>query len=335
MKNLAVVILNYNGRTLLERFLPSVTAHSEQADIVVVDNNSSDESISFIKENYPSIQVVALDKNLGYAGGYNLGLSFLDYNYYVLLNSDVEVTPNWLAPQLKWAEEHPDLGCIQPKILDLNNRSKFEYAGAAGGYIDKDMFPLCRGRLLNVCENDTGQYDTPEEVFWASGAALFISQERFNEVEGFDEDFFAHMEEIDLCWRLQNLGYINYCLPESSVFHLGGGTLSAHSSQKTYLNFRNNLYIITKNYQGLIFFKIFYRMALDGIAAWRFLFRGEVPNFIAVAKAHFSFYLNLPKMLKKRKKHLPKHKIKLKGKINKSLIFNFFIKKNTTFRELI
>lgn len=327
--------MNFNGRKLLEKFLPSVTAYSDQADIVVIDNNSSDDSILFIETNYKSIQIVQLDTNLGYAGGYNQGLSFLNYKFYVLLNSDVEVTPNWLNPLIDWQTKHPNFGCIQPKILDLNQRNQFEYAGAAGGFMDKDMFPLCRGRILNMCEKDKGQYDLPMEVFWASGAALFISKKKFDLVNGFDEDFFAHMEEIDLCWRLQNLGYSNYCVPQSKVYHLGGGTLSAHSSQKTYLNFRNNLYIIVKNYQGFLLFKVFYRMILDGIAAWRFFFRGEFSNFIAVGKAHYSFYMNLPKMLHKRKKHLPTNTIELSGKINKSLIFNFFIKKINTFQELI
>jgi len=176
LKEIAVVILNYNGRNLLEKFLPSVTSFSPQADVVVVDNNSSDESIPFLKKEYPEIQIIKLDKNLGYAGGYNQGLSFLNYNYYVLLNSDVEVTPNWLTPFIEWRNTHQNFGCIQPKILDLNNKDQFEYAGAAGGFIDKDMFPLCRGRILNQCEKDVGQYDTPTEVFWASGAALFISK---------------------------------------------------------------------------------------------------------------------------------------------------------------
>jgi len=205
LKEIAVVILNYNGRKLLEKFLPSVTEHSHQADIVVIDNNSADESVPFLKEKYPQIQIILLDKNLGYAGGYNKGLSFLDYKYFLLLNSDVETSPNWLTPLLNWAKKNETVGCIQPKILDFNTKNRFEYAGASGGFIDKDMFPFCRGRILNICEEDNGQYDEISEVFWASGASLFISQERFIEAGGFDEDFFAHMEEIDLCWRLQNL----------------------------------------------------------------------------------------------------------------------------------
>ncbi|MFK7755350.1 MAG: glycosyltransferase family 2 protein [Flavobacteriales bacterium] len=335
MKETAVVILNWNGKDLLKRFLPSVTKYSPQADVVVIDNASTDNSVSFLTESYTTIQVVALDKNLGYAGGYNKGLSFLNYQNYVLLNSDVEVTENWLTPILEFYHSHEKVGCIQPKILDLNNRSKFEYAGAAGGFIDKDLFAFCRGRLLSELEEDTGQYDSVAEVFWASGAALFISGELFKSSGGFDEDFFAHMEEIDLCWRLQNLGYTNYCIPQSTVYHLGGGTLSKLSSHKTYLNFRNNLYIIAKNYAGSLPLKVFYRMALDGIAAWRFFFRGEFNNFIAVGRAHFMFYYQLPSLLRKRKKCLPKQHVELKGMSKKSLIFGFFIKKKTTFMELM
>jgi len=335
VKETAVVILNWNGKDLLERFLPSVTKFSHQADVVIVDNASTDESLSFLEQNYPTIQVVSLDKNLGYAGGYNKGLSFLNYKNYILLNSDVEVTEDWLTPILDFYHSHENVGCIQPKILDLNHRTKFEYAGASGGFMDKDLFAFCRGRLLSELEEDNGQYDSITEVFWASGAALFISDELFKSCGGFDEDFFAHMEEIDLCWRLQNSGYTHYCIPQSTIFHLGGGTLSKLSSHKTYLNFRNNLYIIAKNYAGALVPKVFYRMVLDGIAAWRFFFRGEFQNFIAVGRAHFMFYYQLPALLRKRRIHLPKEKIELKGISKKSLIFGFFIKKKTTFTELM
>ncbi len=335
MKQTAVVILNYNGRKLLEQFLPSVTEFSQQADIVVIDNASNDESVEFLKSNYPTIQLVQLDKNYGYAGGYNHGLKFLNHTYYVLLNSDVEVTENWLSPILDFYSSHENVGCIQPKMLDLNNRHKFEYAGAAGGFIDKDLFAFCRGRILSDLEEDLGQYDSTTEVFWASGAALFISAQLFNDVEGFDEDFFAHMEEIDLCWRLQNKGYTHYCIPQSKVYHLGGGTLSQQSSHKTYLNFRNNLFIITKNYAGNLFLKIVYRMALDGLAAIRFLFRREFQNFWAVAKAHMMFYLNLSSLLLKRKNCLPKEPVALKGITNKSLIWSFFVQKKNKFSDIM
>ena len=210
MKETAVVILNYNGRNLLETYLPSVVKHSQQAEVVIIDNASTDESIKFLTEFYPTLQIVSLDKNLGYAGGYNQGLKFLNNKNFLLLNSDVEVTENWLNPILDFYHSHEKVGCIQPKILDWNDKSKFEYAGAAGGFMDKDLYAFCRGRMLSELEVDSGQYDQPLAVFWASGASLFISSEVFNDIGGFDEDFFAHMEEIDLCWRLQNKGYTNY-----------------------------------------------------------------------------------------------------------------------------
>ena len=335
MKETAVVILNFNGRKLLETYLPSVVKHSHQAEVVIIDNASTDESILYLNKFYPTLQIVSLDKNLGYAGGYNHGLKFLNNKNFLLLNSDVEVTENWLGPILEFHQSHENVGCIQPKILDWNDKSKFEYAGAAGGFMDKDLFAFCRGRMLSELEVDSGQYDEPLEIFWASGASLFISSAVFNDIGGFDEDFFAHMEEIDLCWRLQNRGYTNYCVPQSSVYHLGGGTLSQQNSHKTYLNFRNNLFIITKNFGGVLFFKIFYRMLLDGIAAWRFLFRGEVANFIAVAKAHFMYYWHLPALLKKRKKCLPKEKMEIKGFVNKSLIYSFFILKIKKYSDFI
>jgi len=327
LKETAVVILNYNGRNLLETYLPSVVKHSQQAEVVIIDNASTDESIKFLTEFYPTLQIVSLDKNLGYAGGYNQGLKFLNNKNFLLLNSDVEVTENWLNPILDFYHSHEKVGCIQPKILDWNDKSKFEYAGAAGGFMDKDLFAFCRGRMLGELEVDSGQYDQPLAVFWASGASLFISSEVFNDIGGFDEDFFAHMEEIDLCWRLQNKGYTNYCVPQSKVYHLGGGTLSQQNSHKTYLNFRNNLFIITKNYGDILLFKVFYRMLLDGIAAWRFLFRGEVNNFMAVCQAHLMYYWHLPSLLRKRKKCLPKEKNDIKGFVNKSLIYSFFILK--------
>jgi len=336
VKETAVVVLNFNGRKLLEVYLPSVVKHSSaDADVVVIDNNSSDESVLFLSENYPQVQIIQLDTNSGYAGGYNQGLKFLNYKYYILLNSDVEVTSKWISPIIRIFKENPNVGCVQPKILDYKKKHLFEYAGSAGGYLDKDGFPFCRGRLLMHIESDTGQYDERAEVFWASGAALFISHEAFHRVNGFDEDFFAHMEEIDLCWRLQNVGYTHYCEPSSTVYHLGGGTLNQQSSHKTYLNFRNNLFIITKNYSGSLFIKIFYRMALDGVAAWRFLFRGEVSNFIAVAKAHLFYYLALPSLLRKRKSLAKKPFSELKGMTSKSLIQSFFLKKKHTFSELM
>lgn len=311
-----------------------MTKFSTDADVVVIDNASTDSSVQFITSNYPEIQVVQLDQNRGYAGGYNYGLKFLTHKHFVLLNSDVEVTESWLSPILDFYNTHENVGCIQPKILDLKNKNRFEYAGAAGGFIDKDLFAFCRGRILSELEEDNGQYDTATEVFWASGAALFITADLFEKAGGFDEDFFAHMEEIDLCWRLQNKGYTHYCVPSSKIYHLGGGTLSKQSSHKTYLNFRNNLYIITKNYAGNLLIKLAYRMVLDGVAAFRFLFRREFRNFWAVLKAHGIFYSNLSSLLRKRKVCLPEGDVKLKGMIHKSLIWSFFVQKKSKFSDL-
>mgnify|MGYP000128209084 CR=1 FL=1 len=300
MKGVAVVILNWNGKELLEKFLPSVTAYSQEARIVIADNASTDTSIQFIRENYPTIEIIENSENGGFAKGYNDALKEIDSEYYLLLNSDVEVTENWLAPLLERMEDQ-NVACCQPKIIAYNNPEKFEHAGACGGFIDKNYFPFCRGRIFENVENDNGQYNNPMEVFWVSGAAMLIRAKVFHEVGGFDETFFAHMEEIDLCWRIKRLNYQLFVVPTSVVRHVGGATLSYASPRKIHLNFRNNLMMIYKNHEGVLLGKLFVRKTLDGMAAMRFLTKGEFKAFWAVFKAHMYIYGNLRSILNKRK----------------------------------
>ncbi|MGW9686389.1 glycosyltransferase family 2 protein [Flagellimonas sp. 2504JD1-5] len=299
----AIVILNWNGKALLERFLPSVVAHSEDSDIYVVDNASSDGSVDFLKNQYPSIGVVCNTENGGFAKGYNDGLQSIDADIYCLLNSDVEVTPNWLGPILSVFNNKPDCAIIQPKILDLNRKEYFEYAGAAGGFIDMLGYPFCRGRIFQALEKDSGQYDDIKEVFWATGACMFIKSDVFKSLQGFDEDYFAHQEEIDLCWRAKNAGHRVYYVGKSRVYHMGGSTLKNMDPKKTFLNFRNSLYSITKNLPGKRAFSIiFLRLLLDGIAGLRFIFQFKFKHCLAILKAHISFYINFRKIYGKREK---------------------------------
>lgn len=302
MTTVAVVILNWNGRNFLEKFLPSVTAYSKNAEVIVADNHSSDDSVSFIKANYPNVKIVENPINGGFAKGYNDALKKINAKYYILLNSDVEVTHNWIEPVISLMESNDKIAACQPKILSYANKRQFEYAGAAGGFIDKYGYPFCRGRIFNSFEEDNGQYDNSCEIFWATGACLFIRSDVYHDVGGLDEDFFAHMEEIDLCWRIKNLGWkVMYC-PTSIVYHVGGGTLSKINDHKTYLNFRNNLFLLCKNHSSKYFWiKLLLRFVLDGIAGIKFIFSLEFNHFFAVLKAHGSFYASFGKILKKRK----------------------------------
>ena len=301
INKVAVVILNWNGKSFLEKFLPIVIKNSTNAQIIVADNHSSDDSVSFLKQHFPDIKVIINPSNDGFAKGYNLALTQVQAEYYVLLNSDVEVTENWIEPIIALMDINSKIAACQPKILDYTNRTTFEYAGAAGGFIDKYGYPFCRGRIFNALEEDKGQYNTAKEVFWATGACMFVRAEAFWKVGGFDDDYFAHMEEIDVCWRMKNIGYQIYVEPQSTIYHVGGGTLNKLSPRKTFLNFRNNLITLTKNASPrFLFFKIIYRMILDGVAAFKFLFEGNGSHFMAVIKAHFSFYAHLPSTLKKR-----------------------------------
>lgn len=328
----AVVILNWNGRKLLEQFLPGVVLHSlSEAEVYVIDNASTDDSVAFINSCFPEVKVIQNPENKGYAGGYNAGLKQVDAEVYVLLNSDVEVTAGWLSPVVKAFKTHPRLAAAQPKILDYHNRDSFEYAGAAGGFIDKYGYPFCRGRIFNTLEKDEGQYDGLVEIFWASGACFFVRSSCFWEAGGFDEDYFAHQEEIDLCWWFFNTDYKVYCVGDSRVYHVGGGTLDAQSPKKTYLNFRNSLFNLQKHLPGDELFKsLFIRMLLDGLAGVQFLITFKVGHFFSILRAHFSFYTFLSKTSKKRGKLLKKKNF---YKIH-SIVFAYFVKKIKKFNAL-
>lgn len=303
MLKIAVVILNWNGEALLEQFLPSVIEHSKEATIFLADNASADGSVTFVRENYPEVTIIQNKENGGFAKGYNDALVHVDADIYCLLNSDVEVTPNWLDPIRKTFETHPDAAIIQPKILDLLQPNYFEYAGAAGGFIDQLGYPFCRGRIFQSLEEDHGQYNDTREIFWATGACMFIRKKVYDDLGGFDEDYFAHQEEVDLCWRAQNRGYKVYYVGTSEVLHLGGSTLSNMNPKKTYLNFRNSLFSITKNLpRKTALVLILFRLLLDGIAALRFILQGKSKHCFAVIRAHLSYYRQFRKMYRKREK---------------------------------
>jgi len=331
-----VAILNWNGQKLLEAFLPGVVEHSAHlAEIAVIDNASTDESVNWLKAHYPAVRIVQNESNGGFAKGYNLGLAALQADLFILLNSDVEVTQGWLEPLLE-TMQNPDVAAAQPKILSYQNRNQFEYAGAAGGFIDKDGFVFCRGRMFNHFEVDSGQYNDQREVFWATGACLAVKSSEYWSVGGLDEDFFAHMEEIDLCWRLKNSGKRIMYNGASTVFHMGGGTLSKINPRKTYLNFRNNLFLLLKNYRtGNVFFKMIWRMKLDALAAAKFLFELQPAHFLAVLRAHFSFYRQVPKVLRKRKKlSATVHSPNLHGFYTRSIVWQYFVKGKKQFSDL-
>lgn len=333
----AVVILNWNGRGFLEKFLPSVIAcNNSFSEIIVADNNSTDDSIDFLKQHYPQVRLVINKVNGGFAKGYNDALKHIDAEYYVLLNSDVEVTTGWIEGVIDLMDADKTIAACQPKIRMFDNKKMFEYAGAAGGFIDKYAYPFCRGRILEYLEEDKGQYNDVREIFWATGACMFVRADKFKEVDGFDEDFFAHMEEIDLCWRLKNLGYKIMYSPHSTVYHVGGGTLNKTSPRKTYLNFRNNLFLIYKNHPPQFFFlKLFFRMVLDGIAGAKFILSGQFAHCWAIVKAHFSFYGSLNKLIQKRK--LLKSKIKVytsSAVYLHSIVADFYLRGNKTFSSI-
>ncbi|MES2590200.1 MAG: glycosyltransferase family 2 protein [Bacteroidota bacterium] len=334
MKNIAIVILNWNGKQFLADFLPNLVKYSADARIILADNASTDDSIEFTKSNYPNVEIVVNDLNGGFAKGYNDALKKIEAEYFLLINSDIEVGENWLLP-LYEAMKDEKVAAVQPKILSFYNKNKFEHAGASGGFIDKNYFPFCRGRIFSDTEFDKNQYDGELEVFWTSGACMLIRSEVFNKLEGFDADFFAHMEEIDLCWRIKRLGYQLKVIPSSKVYHVGGGTLNYESPNKVYLNFRNSLFMITKNHKGFLFLKLFYRLTLDGIAGIQFLLKGKFTFLWAVLRAHYSFYKMLPIMLKKRKNFSPeKHKFNKVGLYKGSILWAYYFKKIRTFSKL-
>lgn len=329
MKSIAVVILNWNGVELLKRFLPGVVKFSKEAHIYIADNASTDTSKRWTQENYPEITWLGLDKNHGFAEGYNQALKNVEEPLLALVNSDVEVTENWLQPILHTFETIPNASIIQPKILDLNAPEYFEYAGAGGGFIDALGYPFCRGRIFDSLEKDKGQYNDTIKIFWASGACFFIKNNVFRELGGFDATFFAHQEEVDLCWRAFHRDYSVYYCGQSTIYHLGGATLSNISPKKTYLNFRNSLFMLMKNLPGSILIPVlFCRMLLDGIAGIRFLLKGQFPHFMSIIKSHLSFYFNICQLVKKRKKISFKRYY-----YTPSIVFDFYVKGQKLFNN--
>ncbi len=329
MSKVAIVILNFNGVEFLRKFLPNVLSQSPQAEVIVADNCSSDNSIEFLKHTHPTLRIILIPTNLGYAGGYNAALSQIDAEYFVLLNSDVEVTKNWLDPLIQFLDKNKDYAAVQPKILDFNNKTHFEYAGASGGHLDKLGYPYCRGRIFDSIEKDNGQYDSIQDVFWASGACLIIRSKDFNAIEGFDADFFAHMEEIDLCWRLNNAGRKLACIPTSVVFHVGGGTLNKTSPFKTYLNFRNNLIMLAKNLPLIELFTILpIRIILDLLAGIKFWKDQTSDHLIAVLKSQIDFIRRFPRAMRSRKS------VQKRAQKSNFLVFEYFIRHKETYNQL-
>ena len=336
MALLSIVILNYNGLEYLKQFLPGVIAYSNGHEVVVADNCSTDGSLEYLKSEFPNVRTIVISENRGYSEGYNEALRQIDSKYYVLLNSDVEVTQGWTAPILKLLENDNEVAAAQPKILDYNNRNKFEYAGAGGGLIDTLGYPFCRGRLFQSIEEDHGQYDDQYQIFWATGACLFIRSEVYHTLGGFDTDFFAHMEEIDLCWRINSAGLKVMCDGSSMVYHVGGGTLERTNPKKTYLNFRNGLSLLYKNYRmAELWWKLPLRISLDLVAALKFtLFDGH-KNGLAVLKAHVDFVKEIPINFKKRRRvNLLRTKRNLKTIYRGSLVWDYFIKGVKTYSSL-
>lgn len=326
----AVVILNWNGAKLLQQFLPSVIQFSGDATIYVADNASTDTSIDVLKNEFPTVKIIENTGNYGFAKGYNEALKCVEEPYYALVNSDIEVSENWLQPIEAIFNNEPNTAIIQPKLLDYKKKTHFEYAGAAGGFLDKYGFPFCRGRIFDTLEEDLGQYDNETEIFWATGACFFIRKEVFRSLQGFDGDFFAHQEEIDLCWRANNVGHtIKYC-PTSVVYHVGGATLNEANPMKTFLNFRNSLLMLTKNLpKEKLVPIIFIRLCLDGLAGVQFLFKGKVTHTFAILKAHFYFYHLIGRNLKKRN-----NSQKTDYYYTKSIVWNYFVQKKNTFNRI-
>ncbi len=340
MQNTAVVILNYNGKQHLKRFLPSVTSTSDQAEIWVADNGSTDDSLHFLRQKYPNIKLVELPKNYGFAEGYNQALKQITADFYILLNSDVKTTPNWITPIIEAMKQDPSIAAAQPKILNTDEKT-FDHAGGAGGWIDKLGYPFCRGRILDKRETDTGQYDDPQEIFWASGAAMFIRADLYHKAGGLDGQFFAHMEEIDLCWRLKLAGYKIMAYPQSLVYHLGGGTLDAQNPQKTYLNFRNSLITLLKNEPATKLLWLFpARLILDGIAGIRFLTQGKLLHIWAIIRAHFYCYGHIRNIAKRRQQtqqsveDIRIGEANTTGRFEGSIIWSYFVKGKKTYRRL-
>jgi GT2 family glycosyltransferase len=334
--SVAIVILNWNGKGFLEKFLPSVLATTySNKKVIVADNASTDDSLQFLSAHYPQVGIIKNSVNEGFAKGYNTALKQVEGDYFVLLNSDVEVTPGWVEPVIALMESDKTIAACQPKLLSYHHKNQFEYAGASGGWIDRFGYPFGRGRIFDICEEDKGQYDNAVPCFWASGAALFVRPEVYEQLGGFDEYFFAHQEEIDLCWRIQQAGYKVYVQPQSEVYHVGGGTLPKGNSKKVYLNFRNNLIMMVKNLPfGSLCWQLPFRIGLDAVAAWKGLLNGDTGYFAAIAKSHFGVLKWL--FSKKDPKTMPRIKTSIKtGKYGGSVIWQHFVKRKQTFFEIV
>ncbi len=326
---IAVVILNWNGEKLLEEFLPSIVNFSPEADIYVADNASTDDSVSYLEAFFPTVKIIRNESNLGFAEGYNEALKHVDSDIFALVNSDIEVTKNWLKPIIETFENEPKTAVIQPKILDFKRKEYFEYAGAAGGFLDKYGYPYCRGRIFETLEKDNGQYDDNREIFWASGACFFIRSSVYKELKGFDADFFAHQEEIDLCWRAFNKGHQIKYNSQSVVYHVGGATLQQGNPMKTFLNFRNSLLMLLKNLpKKQLISVIFCRLLLDGVAGIQFLLQGKFKHLLAILKAHFSFYSLVTVNYKKRSRFQSEKYYK-----TKSIVFQYFVNAGKVFEN--
>jgi GT2 family glycosyltransferase len=333
MTKIAIVILNWNGEAFLKDFLKTLLERTPWwAEIVVADNASTDNSVAFVRENFPQVRIILNEENYGFSKGYNIALRQIESEYYCLLNSDVEVSQNWLEPIINFLDEHTEVAVCQPKLLSFSEKELFEYAGASGGFIDKYGYPFCRGRIFNSMEKDTGQYDSIVDIFWATGACMFVRADIYHELGGLDDDFFAHMEEIDFCWRVKNTGFKVACCPNSVVYHVGGGTLPKKSSRKTFLNFRNNIILLYKNLPKRRLPWVFLvRFILDNVAAIRFLFDSGVGDFAAVYKAHFSFYASLRKNFRKRSWIKHKHVAQI---YNGSIVIDYYLRKKKEFSDL-
>jgi GT2 family glycosyltransferase len=336
LDNVAVVILNFNGEKLLRQFLPSVILNSGSSRIVVADNGSTDNSVQYVRSNFPGIEIILFSKNLGFCGGYNEALKNVNAEYYVLLNSDVEVTKDWLSPLTGLLDSNPRVAAVQPKILSYRQREFFEYAGAAGGYIDALGYPFCRGRLFNYLERDQGQYNDTCQVFWATGACMMIRSDVYHRLGGFDETFFAHMEEIDLCWKIQRSGHRVFYCGQSTVYHLGAGTLSQSNPRKTYYNFQNGLRLIYKNLPAIeLIYKLPLRIFLDYVAALKFIAQGGLRDGVAVVRAHIDFLRTLRSTHRQRKSMKARHPFTREKIYPGLIVIDYYIFRRKLFSSII
>lgn len=335
----AIVILNWNGENFIRQFLPVLIENTSMpgVEIIVADNASTDSSLKLLNEKFPTIRTIVFDKNYGFAGGYNKAFEQIEADYFILLNSDVEVTPHWLEPLLAYMDAHKDVAACQPKILSYDQRNCFEHAGAAGGYIDRFGFPYCRGRIVGYAEKDSNQYDSIADIFWATGACLLIRSHIYRQAGGLDDEFFAHMEEIDLCWRLKSRGYRIVCIPESSVYHVGGGALGYESPHKIYLNFRNNLLMLYKNLPaGLLGKTMFWRSVFDYSAAFQYILKGKFDYAKSIFKARRDFSTMQPDFEEKRKQNILLSTTNLKSEIFQgSIVLEYYLKRKKTFNTIV